>query len=729
MSYFGVIKGLDPSGVAQQVDISVPTPNSHSLNTLTAGVVEDFYPKNLADHTEGDIIPLAVDTAGNLKCRSAVTTDEGSVYEPFAGAALSADWTAVTGTGQTVTVANSLCSIAAGTTANAEAYITRSVDYAPLTMIATFTISQRIANQTIYFGFADGDVPANDTMYARFKFTGTDNTQVIIESASSLDTGGSQTATVKLPYGLTSASSLIYKIEARGKQIDYWAGTNLDQLVRLATLPIQMPDPYTVMNMRVRVTNGASSPASSTTISVDTIDIANINILDADVRVYSGNIAITQNVLPSGGNNTTANINAGNTWTGASETTLGVAGIQFMLKTDQNVIVYIDQSLDGTNWDIADSFVYKYSLGGTSRTVQAVGAYFRARIYNNSVSNTTYMRFGCAMCPIVEALPRATDSEGNLRVCIQDFEDVGLGFKVLISPMGELRVSEHVKLVGEKFEGTTVDANFWASTVVGTGSVAQANSEATLSTGATANSSILLNSVRSARYVGSYPNYYRGVIECPAITGACTRRWGAFDATDGFFFSYDGTTLSVVTRKGGADTTVASGSFNGAEGSTFAIDVNSHTYEIDWTNSSVWFMVDNKFIHKYSGNTDPAANNQSLKVGAQILNTGGNTNNNTLKIRTHTINRVGPLESEKIYKNLTGAATTVLKYGAGRLKRINNNAGLGTAVVYDNTAGSGTTIATITFSNNLNYDFDCPFFTGLTIVTTGTSQNSTIIYE
>jgi len=79
----------------------------------------------------------------------------------------------------------------------------------------------------------------------------------------------------------------------------------------------------------------------------------------------------SQNVTISAGNSSTANLDAAATFTGTSQDTTGVAGIQVNLFTTQNCEVHVDQSMDGTNWDIIDSFDYWYSKGGASWTVQA----------------------------------------------------------------------------------------------------------------------------------------------------------------------------------------------------------------------------------------------------------------------------------------------------------------------------------------------------------------------
>lgn len=86
------------------------------------------------------------------------------------------------------------------------------------------------------------------------------------------------------------------------------------------------------------------------------------------------------------------------------------------------------------------------------------------------------------------------------------------------------------------------------------------------------------------------------------------------------------------------------------------------------------------------------------------------------------------------YANLAANETTVIKSAPGILHSITINdqgASANTVSVYDNTAGSGTKIATIdsvTTIGTLLYDVE--FATGLTIViATGTAADITVCYE
>lgn len=85
--------------------------------------------------------------------------------------------------------------------------------------------------------------------------------------------------------------------------------------------------------------------------------------------------------------------------------------------------------------------------------------------------------------------------------------------------------------------------------------------------------------------------------------------------------------------------------------------------------------------------------------------------------------------------NITAAAptTTVVKSGGGIIHTItfNNPVATGVITIYDNTAGSGTVIGTITIPANpmpVTLTYDRHFTTGLTIVTATAAQDITVTY-
>lgn len=82
-------------------------------------------------------------------------------------------------------------------------------------------------------------------------------------------------------------------------------------------------------------------------------------------------------------------------------------------------------------------------------------------------------------------------------------------------------------------------------------------------------------------------------------------------------------------------------------------------------------------------------------------------------------------ETSYQYNNISTATTTTVKSGTGVLHAITiNTTAVAAITVYDNTAGSGTKIATIAVSPPIGstFRFDVAFATGLTIVTAGASD-------
>jgi hypothetical protein len=86
--------------------------------------------------------------------------------------------------------------------------------------------------------------------------------------------------------------------------------------------------------------------------------------------------------------------------------------------------------------------------------------------------------------------------------------------------------------------------------------------------------------------------------------------------------------------------------------------------------------------------------------------------------------------ASNLYSNVSTATTTTCKSGSGVLERIivNTGASTTTVTVYDNTAGSGTKIATASTTAQGTLIYGCHFGTGLTVVTSGTAD-ITVVYR
>lgn len=304
-----------------------------------------------------------------------------------------------------------------------------------------------------------------------------------------------------------------------------------------------------------------------------------------------------------------------------------------------------------------------------------------------------------------------------------------------ITPMGEMRVAPHVRLVGTPFHGTSgVDPQFWGTTTSGIATVVQASGNVVLSTSDASGSLAMVQSARVARYVAGVANYYRAVVQFDAGVSGNIRRWGMFNSSEGMFFEMNQQTPNVVLRKAGIDQTISSQNFI----SQLPTDSYYHTYEIYVRNRGVDFACDDTQVYRHTISSEPYATTLSLPVSLENRNTlTATTSGIRFKAMSSTINRMGEALTRPIYSTLTSNSAKTFKLGPGTIHRIliNNNGVTGNRlVIYDGTAsGVGPVVATIDTTATpapVNFDMEMDFFFGLTAVLhTGTPADTTFIYE
>jgi hypothetical protein len=305
------------------------------------------------------------------------------------------------------------------------------------------------------------------------------------------------------------------------------------------------------------------------------------------------------------------------------------------------------------------------------------------------------------------------------------------GSTVLSDEFGSLRTAKTVRLAGNAFVGSTLDPNFIASAVTGSGSVTQSNGVVTLATGATANSTAAANTVATARHFGPASNEFLGNIQL-GDTGTANnaRRWGAFNGTDGFYFKLSGSVVSVAAMIGGVETAIPSTAWNTSQ--TVPVLTNINLYRIVWTPARTHFFINSTLVHLMTATTAYLADTLNLPVWIDNVNSGGATANVSISAGVATIARLGESETQSVYFHLTAAGTYVLKYSAGSLHRITLGNPTGTLItVYDNTAGSGniiTVINTPSQANPVTLEYGVEFNIGLTVVSAGT-WDATVVYE
>ena len=441
----------------------------------------------------------------------------------------------------------------------------------------------------------------------------------------------------------------------------------------------------------------------------------------------------TQNVYADPNNSSTDNLDAANsyTFTGTATTTLGVVGLQWGLKTDQNATVYIEESNDGTNWDISYEFDYIANQGGRGETVQASLAYWRIRVVLTGTTDTTYFRLSGVLCPVAVPLPSELSPDGRCKVQSTLSGRENTERHVWVNPTNELAISPVYRMVGTAFDNTTKDTNFWTETTVN-GSVAQAGGVLTLQTSAAINSSAKYVSVRRARFVpGSAQLFNAGMAMTAAPVAGNTRRVGAYDTNNGFYMQVADTTFSIGYRKAAADTLVSTGSFNGNYGSSWSPELDTYyKVQIEFTPLKTTWYINGVKLHsiRSAGLSDTL----TLPITLENINTTNDTDID-LKCVSAYIAREGELQTNATYYHISGnAATHILKYGAGVLHKIVFNNTSGTSItIYDNTSAAAPIMGIITTASGIigSQEYNVPFSNGLTLVTVGNSLDATIVYE
>lgn len=493
-------------------------------------------------------------------------------------------------------------------------------------------------------------------------------------------------------------------------------------------------------NLRVTPTDilgnptGVTSGALHTTIQGESVETPGTYI--AVKASTDGGLIINQNTVVDNLSSTVANLAVGATFTGPAIPDLNYTAVQYILNADQDCNIFIEQSPDGTNWDISDQFVFHAPIGN-GNTVQLVGSFYRIRVTNIGFATTTHLRLQVIKVPFLPSLPRSLDNDGHLQIHSYGNQD-SYGVEQHLAPNGEVTAVPLYKLAGDVFTGNPLDTNFWTPTLGTGGTTTVANGELTISTGTTANNAVELTSVRVARYSGLAPNKFRSVVQLPdAGVINNVRHWGLWTATSGATFEMNGTTFQVVTRKGGVDSVITNGNFNGQWGKTFTPGLTAHFYEIIYQPRQVIWVADNKIIHTLSASTTPWTDELHLPIHYGNVNSGGLATNVSFSVRHGTVARFGIPDIQPLGVFTVGLnAGTNLKNSPGNLHGIVLSGITNNSVVtfYDSLTATGKVIWTSgpLTANGLPFEIDMkkiPFSIGLTIAITGANLNVLTMYE
>lgn len=320
--------------------------------------------------------------------------------DDFSGTALSSDWQLVQqGAGQTITVTSSELRITAGTNANAETII-RSTKTSSIAFRAIFiaSLSQRIANQEIYFEIVD----ASGQHRAAWRFDGTS-----AGFANILATNGGTGLTAS---GVQTISNTLiaYELEATPDEVNFYTRTPDSSNSRASSSGVrsrQIPDPNLEYYLQIRVKNLATAPASNTTITIDAVLLQDIEELTAEVVGGRGggganqsipvaitgtpsiNSSITSSTTTSSLETTTA-IGANATFTGSVSTRTGLSYCRGFVFTDQPGTLLIDFGRDANAANLRNIRQINCSTGGTPFDMPLYSPFIRFRYTNGATAQT-----------------------------------------------------------------------------------------------------------------------------------------------------------------------------------------------------------------------------------------------------------------------------------------------------------------------------------------------------
>lgn len=320
-------------------------------------------------------------------------------------------------------------------------------------------------------------------------------------------------------------------------------------------------------------------------------------------------------------------------------------------------------------------------------------------------------------------------ADGSQVQLIQPF-DWELGYPEQVLPSREVVLAQRALLFGDSLltgyaGGTGVDLSFWNNVNANAGTTALSAGATVLATNTTANGAAGLYSLPVARLLPSTYNSFEVWAKNDAATANNLRRWGPYDANNGFFWQVSASGFGVGSRRATVDTVIASGSFVPG-GQT--LDTLWHRYGIVWGANDAYFYQDGKLVHSLPGVAlaNPAANGVDVACSLENINSGSSTTAVNLALRGFAVAQYGqPLRANRYRRFASVVNNNVIKLGAGRLLRVlvSNPVTGATITLADNaTVATSGILAVLSLASQGDRTFDLPFNLGLTVTTSSTAD-------
>lgn len=420
--------------------------------------------------------------------------------------------------------------------------------------------------------------------------------------------------------------------------------------------------------------------------------------------------------------------------------TRNIATIRIGVLADQDGVLRTQHSSDGGVTILRDSRQPVEANKGEFLSFHPRNAWFRVVYDNGSAAQSQFAMevvTHTVATPPTQSLVSAKLGRTSLAIQSRDIlYDYETDETAGIAPqIRDLQVVQRTSIIADNFRQTTgLDTQTWATTLTGTGGAAVVNGRLDLTTGVTANSTAKVNSRKIGRFIsGSHQVFRVGIKITDSGATDNKRRWGAYDATSGYFYELDGNTLYAVSRRAGSDTRVASSAWSDI--TTFGNGTGgSARYEISYFGNTAIFGINGETHHRMSGEVGglPRTNGTNFPNTFENINYNGSTTAVTLTVTGTSQQRYGPDATSPKYVRVLGAGTTVLKSDSGRLHRVIVSAGVGgnTSTIYDDPAALTNVMAALGVGPVIgSVEFGVDFNNGLAVVQTGAATDVTYIFD
>lgn len=542
--------------------------------------------------------------------------------------------------------------------------------------------------------------------------------------------------------------------------------------------------------IRVRYVNGTTSQTGHFIIATKYSNGQSMNILHVmgDVIDERATGTLTKSVVTGqdpnsdffnvgvsgvdNNNSTDAPLGIGEIFTGVWSETGRYAGLTFSgdgkAASPADGVLHLEFSHDGIN--IVRSLILPVDDVDfmSPRTLGVITNYFRVRYVNGSVAQTSFTFRTMLHTTQVQLISRldqslqgaedvnnvravitgvdpddnfknvVTTRNGNLATSVTDADT---GFTAIVTAGGGLKIAEQTHLVGAPFGGAVLSTDKWDVTITGSGSQdASLPGELDMSTGTTADSTSLIQSIDVARFIPA--NYNTTHHAVTIIDGASyevdnIRKWGAVDFVtgNGVYFELDSGSWYVTHCINNVHTRIDQSSWTGAGKAAFPTNsVTANVYEIEYNAGSIVWRVNNNVIHRATLLETPYANDIHFPAGMSNENINGNTTDVSLKLRAAAIYTLGKGRGAERPNFISGTtAGQLIKTGAGHLGRIvlarsGGGGGSATVSIYDGlSAVNQVGKIDISKDDTIPIEYDFTFNIGLFIVITGAGTLGTTI--